>query len=427
MRFKRTAVTVMLVAAMILSISLFAAGSAGGAGGADRSRQTFVFNSAQVMPEVYNIGGSNYVKLRDVAYLMKDTASRFSVSFDAAAMAVYAEKGKDYEPVGGEMSPPAAELPDSCVKSKWSLYVNGSRAQCEIYNIAGNNYFKLRELGAALGFVVYYDAENNAAVFESAEFACPGMDRKEAAPAKTKVTAASSEELVKAVSAALDACIGEIDIKIPEGNTEQYLAYLREYLPVLSQIDGYRVSYFADGDTLFFEPEYTNAALVWAYLSGTRKELSPELEPLLCAARKTVDSAQGSTQAARARALHDLLIAAVEYDLSESERAHTASGALVDRLAVCDGYSDAYMLLCRMAGIRCVRISGTASSENGAGEHAWNRAYVNGAWQSVDVTWDDPVVIGGESTIKHDYFMPGEGVFAQSHFWLRTPLMEYTM
>ena len=79
MRFKRRALTLILTAAMILSLSLFAAGSAGGAGGASRSKQKIVFNSAEVFPEAYNIGGNNYVKLRDIAYLLKDTSSRFSV------------------------------------------------------------------------------------------------------------------------------------------------------------------------------------------------------------------------------------------------------------------------------------------------------------------------------------------------------------
>ncbi len=427
MRFKRRALTLILTAAMIISMSLFAAGSAGGAGGASRSKQTVIFNSSEVFPEAYNIGGNNYVKLRDIAYLLKDTSSRFSVSFDVSANAVYTEKGKDYEPVGGEMSPPAETLPDSCVKSRWSLYVDGKSAQCEIYNIAGNNYFKLRELGTALGFVVYYDAENNAAVFESAEFACPGVERREAAPEKTKISAADEQEFVSGISGALALCAKEIEVTIPEGYTEQYLIMLRDYLPVFSQIDGYAVSYYADGDTLFLKPEYTDAALVWAFLSGARAELSPELEPLLCAARRAVNSARGNTQAETARALHDLLAETVEYDFSDSDEAHTAYGALVRHAAVCDGYSNAYALLCRMKGIGCVRIAGTATNDGETSEHAWNRIYVNGAWQSVDVTWDDPVIIGGGSTVDHAYFMPGEDVFAQSHSWLRSPLLEYTM
>ena len=33
-----------------------------------------------------------------------------------------------------------------------------------VYNIGGNNYFKLRDLGDALGFTVDYDADSNTAI-----------------------------------------------------------------------------------------------------------------------------------------------------------------------------------------------------------------------------------------------------------------------
>ena len=35
---------------------------------------------------------------------------------------------------------------------------------CDKYNIDGSNYFKLRDLGNALGFTVDYDADSNTAI-----------------------------------------------------------------------------------------------------------------------------------------------------------------------------------------------------------------------------------------------------------------------
>lgn len=41
----------------------------------------------------------------------------------------------------------------------WSpIYVDGRQVQMTAYNIAGNNYVKLRDIGKAVGFNVYYDA-----------------------------------------------------------------------------------------------------------------------------------------------------------------------------------------------------------------------------------------------------------------------------
>ena len=42
-------------------------------------------------------------------------------------------------------------------KEAWSpIYVNGRQVQMTAYNIAGNNYVKLRDIGKAVGFNVYY-------------------------------------------------------------------------------------------------------------------------------------------------------------------------------------------------------------------------------------------------------------------------------
>ena len=42
--------------------------------------------------------------------------------------------------------------------------VDGVDADCDKYNIDGSNYFKLRDLGNALGFTVDYDADSNTAI-----------------------------------------------------------------------------------------------------------------------------------------------------------------------------------------------------------------------------------------------------------------------
>lgn len=50
------------------------------------------------------------------------------------------------------------------VASPQNLSVNGVDADCDKYNIDGSNYFKLRDLGDALGFSVDYDADSNTAI-----------------------------------------------------------------------------------------------------------------------------------------------------------------------------------------------------------------------------------------------------------------------
>jgi len=68
-------------------------------------------------------------------------------------------------------------------------------------------------------------------------------------------------------------------------------------------------------------------------------------------------------------------------------------GVLNDGLAVCDGYSKTFSLLCNMEGIDTVRIAGGIDSNgNGVvdsyeGLHAWNKVKINDNWYVVDITW----------------------------------------
>ena len=112
----------------------------------------------------YNIDGSNYFKLRDLAQLLSKTDSRFSISFDEQSNAVAVVSGKEYIPVGGELAR-GQDQSKTAVVSKQSVLIDGKAVDgLSIYNIGGNNYFKLRDLGNALGFTVDYDAASNTAI-----------------------------------------------------------------------------------------------------------------------------------------------------------------------------------------------------------------------------------------------------------------------
>lgn len=52
-------------------------------------------------------------------------------------------------------------------------------------------------------------------------------------------------------------------------------------------------------------------------------------------------------------------------------------------LAVCDGLSKAYSLLCNMEGIDCYRIVGSVGDYG----HAWNKVKLQNKWYVVDITW----------------------------------------
>lgn len=118
--------------------------------------QSILVDSESVELQAYNIGGNNFFKLRDVANILKGSKAEFSVGYDDATRAVTLAKNAKYESVGGEGVIKGNEnLQVRPSASK--IYVNGNVLKLTVYNIAGNNYFKLRDLGEAMDFYVGYD------------------------------------------------------------------------------------------------------------------------------------------------------------------------------------------------------------------------------------------------------------------------------
>lgn len=120
------------------------------------TKQNLSVNGKAQDTEIYNIDGYNYFKLRDIAKLLNGTGSQFSVDYDATSATVIVKTGAAYEPVGGELER-GADKSGSAVPSPQSVKINGQKVSMTAYNIGGNNFFKLRELGTALDFAVDYD------------------------------------------------------------------------------------------------------------------------------------------------------------------------------------------------------------------------------------------------------------------------------
>lgn len=114
--------------------------------------------------------------------------------------------------------------------------------------------------------------------------------------------------------------------------------------------------------------------------------------------------------------VHDTLVQLIDYsDSSVSSR--NIYGALVDNKVVCEGYAKVFKYILDSINIDCILVSGDATnSSNKTEPHMWNYVMVNGNWYGVDVTWDDPIIIGSKrTTIKHDYFCKSNSVFFDSH------------
>ena len=90
------------------------------------------------------------------------------------------------------------------------------------------------------------------------------------------------------------------------------------------------------------------------------------------------------------RAIHDYLIRQFEYG-DGSDPTLQAYYALKTRKAVCNGYAQAFALLCHFAGYSCSYIDGDVVNNRGetTGRHAWNVTLIDTRFSWTDTTWDD--------------------------------------
>ncbi len=130
--------------------------------------------------------------------------------------------------------------------------------------------------------------------------------------------------------------------------------------------------------------------------------------------------------------MNDYLVDNVEYDMQvgsalESPLVHTAYGALVNGIAVCDGYS--YALEYLLDGLGITNLVGAGYVVDGTSRegHMWSYVYLYGDWYGVDVTWNDPVIQNPwlpeedveeiKNQSKHSYLLLGGDLNTNTGFY----------
>lgn len=111
--------------------------------------------------EAYNIDGNNFFKLRDLAMAINGSSKQFQVGWDGANNAINLTTNAAYTPDGKELVISANPTAKEATLTASKIYLNGEEVQLTAYNIGGNNYFKLRDIGRIIDFTVTWDGELN--------------------------------------------------------------------------------------------------------------------------------------------------------------------------------------------------------------------------------------------------------------------------
>lgn len=115
--------------------------------------------------EAYNINGNNYFKLRDVAWALSGTDAQFNVTWNDAEGVINLIDGEDYGK-NGALSVGNGKVKSATLNTA-PIMKDGSYVNMTAYNIEGNNFFKLRDLGEQFDFVVGWDGSANAVTIDT--------------------------------------------------------------------------------------------------------------------------------------------------------------------------------------------------------------------------------------------------------------------
>ena len=136
-------------------------------GTAKASTQTVTVDGKKVEFQMYAIldangNGTNYIKLRDMAHILNGTKAQFSVGYSNQT-GITATSGQPYQDTGSEMKTPFSG-DRSYSGGGLKVEVNGKSVEMTAISLlddqgGGYTYFKLRDLGKALGFNVGFSRE----------------------------------------------------------------------------------------------------------------------------------------------------------------------------------------------------------------------------------------------------------------------------
>ena len=106
-----------------------------------------------------------------------------------------------------------------------------------------------------------------------------------------------------------------------------------------------------------------------------------------------------------------------EYQITLGEKsvnptAHNAYGAIINKLAVCDGFSLGFSLLAQKLGFECMLVTGPSGNDTEL--HAWNIIKIRNRFYHFDITWD----ANDSDEFSYNYFAVTDKEIARcEHNW----------
>lgn len=241
------------------------------------------------------------------------------------------------------------------------VFINGEEIQVEGYLIDGHNYYKLRDIGEAVGFAVDWN-EDDRTVQISCGQPCTGTGQEESFTEEVNpavLTGAYTREAYEALRSAIVT------------GAESEPVYLSE--------ETYQAMLEAEAAIGCWPVYDLNAKGNHMYSCLPRYPEPYEEAAAYC--KPYIDSLAGLTEREKVRQIAFYVCDRLEYSANATSTPRTA---LVDdgvHQGNCMSYAHNFKFLCDLAGIPCIFVH----SE----DHQWNQVFVEGRWWHVDVSSTD--------------------------------------
>lgn len=133
-----------------------------------KSSQKITLDKEAVEVAAYNIAGSNYLKLRDVAAIMSGKKKQFNIDYNAERKLIVVETGKPYTKLESDLKP-IKEASAKAILSEKEIILNGDDEDIDTAFINESNYVKLRDIAKIANFYVGYDEASQTVILKSDE------------------------------------------------------------------------------------------------------------------------------------------------------------------------------------------------------------------------------------------------------------------
>lgn len=274
-------------------------------------------------------------------------------------------------------------------RSYQPIYVDGQQVSLEAYAINGHNYVKLRDVGQAVGFEVYWDNATGSVQMVS--------DQPYTGLSPIQALAPAVQDHSQQANPA--AFVGELSqenydaIRDTIVNREAILA--GSYQPIAMG----EFTPYGDVDEATIAVGRYPAYEIVSQMEGGYVCKAKYPEAYKSAAEHTqgfVDALAGKSDREKVTAIAWYVDDRITYSV-----AYPGPGTVLAQdgqiPGACMAYAYSFQFLCDRAGVPCILKRG--------GNHQWNMVYVEGRWWDVDVTANDAgddTSVREYSTILHD-------------------------